>query len=54
MSDESQKPVTDSYREGWERIYGKKPAKKTHCDCDLQTSGMCHDDQCPKAGNPNA
>lgn len=27
MIDESQKPVTDGYREGWERVFGNQPAE---------------------------
>lgn len=30
MSNENQKPVTDQYRENWDRIFGKKKEEKGH------------------------
>ena len=43
MSDESQKPVTQSYRDNWDKIWGPK------CTCPRV---MLEDDPCPVHGYP--
>ena len=37
MEFEQQKPITDEYRKGWERIYAQQEARKAECSASVNT-----------------